>query len=138
MVDKDLQKARAAGKAIVLVHHKPFDEFKGSDGFTKDMFEAMVKKYSVSAIFLGHLHTKGGEVGTFGGATTIYSGSASTQTYLLVYFDQTQKVASAYLVKSGDTSGNKPKVASFTLKTPKEDLPPTTNIKQSVRVALKI
>jgi len=136
-LDRDLQKARAAGKAIVLVHHKPFDGFQGSDGFTKDMFEAMVRKYSVSAIFLGHLHTNGGEVGTFGGATTIYSGSASTQTYLLVYFDQAQKVASAYLVKSGDTSGNKPKVASFSLKTPKEDLPPTANIKQSIRIALK-
>jgi len=136
-LDRDLQKARAAGKAIVLVHHKPFDEFKGSDGFTKDMFEAMVRKYSVSAIFLGHIHSNGGKVGTFGGATTIYSGSASTQTYLLTSFDQTQKTANAYLVKSGDTSGNKSKVASFSLKTPKEDLPPTANIKQSVRIALK-
>lgn len=136
-LDRDLQKARAAGKAIVLVHHKPFNEFKGSDGFTKDMFEAMVRKYSVSAIFLGHIHSNGGKVDTFGGATTIYSGSASTQTYLLVSFDQTQKTANAYLVKNGDTSGNKSKVTSFQLKTPKEDLPISTDIKQSVRIALK-
>ncbi|WP_310611514.1 metallophosphoesterase [Limnohabitans sp.] len=136
-LDRDLQKARAAGKAIVLVHHKPFDEFKGSDGFTKDMFEAMVRKYSVSAIFLGHLHSNGGKVGTFGGATTIYSGSASTQSYLLVDFDQDQKAANAYLVKSGNTSGSKPRVATFNLKTPKENLPTTPDLKQSVRIALK-
>jgi cytolysin (calcineurin-like family phosphatase) len=135
-LDRDLQRARAAGKVIVLVHHKPFEEFSQSNGFTKDMFEAMVKKYNVSAIFLGHLHKNAGKVGSFGGATTIYSGSASTQTYLLVYFDQIEKVASAYLVKSGDTSANKPKVATFSLKAPKENLP-NTPVSQSVYVTFK-
>lgn len=123
-LDANLAQARANGKPIVLVYHKPGD-FKETDGFTRARFEEMVRKYKVSMIFWGHLHGAGSapQRHVFGGATAVFSGSASTQTYLIAKFDKIKGQVNVYLSKKGNID-NMPLVVSAPLMSPKENLAP--------------
>lgn len=123
-LDVNLARARAQGKPIVLIYHKPA-EFKETNGFTRARFESMVSKYKVSMIFWGHVHKSGTapQLATFGGAASVYSGSASTQTYLIAKFDSVKGYADVYLSKKGDIDAM-PLVVRAQLKSPTEVLKP--------------
>lgn len=123
-LDADLSRARAAGKPIVLVYHKP-SEFKETDGYTRARFEDLVRKYKVSLIFWGHYHQNGvaPQASTFGGAPAVYSGSASTQTYLIANFDALRGYADVYLSKKGSIDAM-PLVVRASLKSPVESTKP--------------
>ncbi|WGS46889.1 metallophosphoesterase [Burkholderia sp. JSH-S8] len=122
-LDVDLANARAQGKPIVLVFHKP-GEFADAAGRAR--FEGMVKKYKVSLIFWGHVHTLGtaAQGHRFGGAVAMFSGSASTQTYLISKFDPTAGFAEVYWSKRGNIDGM-PLIERVPLVAPVEGLAPT-------------
>lgn len=123
-LEADLARARAAGQAIVLVYHKP-GEFTQADGFTRDQFERIVVKYKVSLVLWGHAHEEGieSQYWVFGNAPALFSGSASTQTYLIARFDPARGYADVYLSKKGNID-DMPLVASVPLRTPVEYLEP--------------
>lgn len=119
-LERDLSAARKSGKPIVLIYHKP-SEFKGTNGITRGVFERIVKKYKVSLVLWGHLHSYGGEVDYFGGAPAIFSGSASTQTYLIAEFDMASETVEVSLSKGGNIQ-EMPIIGSYPLFTPSEDI----------------
>lgn len=87
-LERDLQRARSAGRIIILNMHKP-DRWKGSDQQIA-RFKAMIERYNVTAVFAGHLHNDPGRYfgwnreDYFGDVPVFLSGGASNQTYLIV------------------------------------------------------
>lgn len=89
-LEKDLAKARAKGKIIILNMHKVY-RWAGSDE-QLSRFRDMIDKYRVTAVFGGHDHWGAGEHFTakkgeiFGHVPVFMSGAASQKTYLIATF----------------------------------------------------
>lgn len=111
-LEADLTQARNEGKAIVLNYHDSDEHWKdGYDEATreslKSRFANILKKYDVSAVFVGHYHgvigkaNPGNDFATtvYGSVPVFYSGSASQSKYLLARFQNGQmtveKISSA-------------------------------------------
>lgn len=106
-LDKDLARARADGKIIILNMHKVYDWRKASAAQIK-RFREMINTYKVTAVFGGHDHWGVGWYGRgeelFGEVPVFLSGSASQQTYLIASFIEDRQSLEISVVKGNNWS----------------------------------
>lgn len=91
-LERDLKKARAQGKVIILNMHKPADWAQGYA--LGGRFREMIERYGVTAVFAGHYHQRSGAYTRpdyFGNVPVFVSGSASQQTWLTADFSADMK-----------------------------------------------
>lgn len=84
---KDLAKATAKGKKIILNMHDTRQHFKSAD---RKKFYNILKGHKVIGIFAGHIHQQCGKIGTMNGISIFRSGAAEYNTYLKVDFKKGQ------------------------------------------------
>ncbi|WP_237886707.1 metallophosphoesterase family protein [Pseudomonas sp. PGPR40] len=104
-LDKDLARARADGKIIILNMHKVYDWRKASAAQIK-RFREMINTYKVTAVFGGHDHWGVGWYGRgeelFGDVPVFLSGSSSQQTYLIASFTEDRQALEVSVVKGNN------------------------------------
>ena len=97
---KDLETARNQGKTILVFLHS---YFQSNDSMTEDeakVFDSLMTKYDVSAIFAGHLHDSFGRITKNYPSTSVplfRSGSADFQVYLVADIDISKKKMKVWL-----------------------------------------
>lgn len=82
-LQKDLTRARAAGKTIIVNFHD-FDQHMSHAA--RDRLRAMMAQHKVAGVFWGHIHELVGRSGNGGQTPGFRSGSSAYNTYLLVHF----------------------------------------------------
>jgi len=110
-LEADLKEARDKGRIIILNMHKP-DRWKGSAGQIS-RFKSMIKRYNVTAVFAGHLHTEPGRYAGwnsrdyFDDVPVFLSGAASSQAYLITEFSRDRKTLTVYQVSNNNWPSRK-------------------------------
>jgi len=136
-LEKEMQKARKDGKAIILNLHDVEEHFKGEHLGQYTEFKRLVSKYKVSAVFAGHIHNSIGEIETWGTTPVIRAGSPMFFNYLLVRFNGNQMEVE----KISSTVAAFPKrfyKKTYRLQSPRETLTATNrNAKTPYKVRIK-
>jgi cytolysin (calcineurin-like family phosphatase) len=116
-LEKDLAQARNEGKAIILNyhdsdHHWPDNHAPATYEQLKSRFSDILKKYNVSAVFVGHYHqtigkatpTENGLASVYENVPVFYSGAASQNKYLLARFENGQMTVEQVSSANGGVS----------------------------------
>jgi len=126
-LEHQLASARAAGKVVVVMMHKPNSK-------ENSQFGALMEQYGVTAIFAGHVHSQVGEAGPNGGTRQFLSGSASYRSYLIVEFDDAASKMHVLKVENNDPQAAK-RIASVDYKSErKSNLPRIMSGSRAVEV----
>lgn len=103
-LERDLKVARDNGRIIILNMHKPNDWVGSREQI--DRFKSIIKKYAVTAVFAGHLHTRPGffysAYQNFGDVPVYLSGGASNQTYLMAEIADDRKTMKVHQVNKNN------------------------------------
>lgn len=143
---RDLTAARNAGKAIILNFHDAEEDWSVSHpkgeknpnekegrpikrrsdyAALSQEFKNMLTTYQVSAVFVGHLHNRIGEVpiatDIYGSTPVFFCGAASQSKYLLAKFDGNKMTVEK--IESTDGNLKRYDAAEYPLLTPKPNTP---------------
>jgi cytolysin (calcineurin-like family phosphatase) len=105
-LERDLRRAHAQGKIILLNLHKPA-KWQGSDEQIS-RFRTMIEEYGVTAVFAGHEHEHAGWRGwwgreeIYGDVPVFLSGAASQQTWLFASLSEDRKELAISVVADND------------------------------------
>jgi len=146
-LDKDLARARSEGKIIIVMWHEPNENLNGDGGgypvdsqTTPAIFNAVLKKYGVSAVFHGHVHGNGYYMGRrHGGVPSFIAAGATCKSYFVLDIDPRIDKGLVYRVKAGgatnygDLFDSREFVAEFPLIKNVQDLDPTIERPYEVR-----
>ena len=89
---QDLERAKVAGKHIVINMHQFYDDRK---------FRSTIKNYPVKAIFVGHLHAQLGLRDRIYSTPVYYSGAAEYNSFLLARFSDSDMTVASVSSKGG-------------------------------------
>ncbi len=129
-LEKDLAKARNAGKVIILNFHDSYGHWGDNKNATqvaqvKTQFKEMLSKYGVSAVFVGHYHELSGEnnrqairgsnVVDYDAVPVIYCGSSIESKYISVHFESNQMTVTRISSDGGSVTVDATNVRTYPL-----------------------